>query len=431
MDRLLIKRIATLTIPAVITNITTPLLAITDVTIMGHIGDASFLAAIAVGATMFNMLYWLFGFLRMGASGLTAQAYGASDHSETYATLTRGILLAFAIGMIFIVVRQPLSNILLMIMDSDECTRTMASDYFNICIWGAPAMLGSFAMTGWLIGMQNTRIPMWVAIFTDVFNIALSLVLVFGLGMGMHGVATGTLMAQWGGFLLAVAHAIRKYGFQTMRIGDIMDIDKLKRFFRINSDIFLRTLCLVAITMWFTRTGAQQGTVMLAVNALLMQLFTLFSFFMDGTAFAGEALCGRYTGAGDNSMLRRTVKYLLAAGAGLAMLFTLIYILFGMEFMKLLSSDLTVINLSRNFIQWAILIPAASFGAFIWDGIFIGLTRTRAMLGSMAWATAVFFAIYAAAFPSLANHGLWIAFLSYLLTRGVALTLLGRKYISN
>lgn len=191
MDRLLIKRIATLTIPAVITNITTPLLAITDVTIMGHIGDASFLAAIAVGATMFNMLYWLFGFLRMGASGLTAQAYGASDHSETYATLTRGILLAFAIGMIFIVVRQPLSNILLMIMDSDECTRTMASDYFNICIWGAPAMLGSFAMTGWLIGMQNTRIPMWVAIFTDVFNIALSLVLVFGLGMGMHGVATG------------------------------------------------------------------------------------------------------------------------------------------------------------------------------------------------------------------------------------------------
>ncbi len=419
--------IAALSLPAVITNITTPILALTDVAIVGHMGSAIFIAAIAVGGTMFNTMFWLFGFLRMGSSGLTAQAYGAGDRRGAQTVLARSLLLALLIGIAMIAAREPVCSLLFDLLDVDGSTASVARSYFMIVVWSAPAVLGLYSLTGWFVGMQDSRTPMWVSLFVDVFNIGASLMFVFLIRMKIEGVATGTLVAQWAGFLLALFLAVRKYGWHKVGFRNL--IDGLPRFFRINSDIFLRTVCLVAVTLWFTRTGAMQGPVMLAVNALLMQLFTLYSFFMDGLAFASEALCGRYLGAGDRPMLSLSVRSLMGVGIILALVFTAVYVGCGEWVMELLSSDRPVVELARHYSVWAMMVPLVGFGAFLWDGVFIGLTRTRMMLISMATAMLTFFALYYLLFPMLGNHGLWIAFLGYLLMRGVVLTIAGREYL--
>ena len=419
--------IAALSLPAVITNITTPILALTDVAIVGHMGSAIFIAAIAVGGTMFNTMFWLFGFLRMGSSGLTAQAYGAGDRRGAQTVLARSLLLALLIGIAMIAAREPVCSLLFDLLDVDGSTASVARSYFMIVVWSAPAVLGLYSLTGWFVGMQDSRTPMWVSLFVDVFNIGASLMFVFLIRMKIEGVATGTLVAQWAGFLLALFLAVRQYGWHKVGFRNL--IDGLPRFFRINSDIFLRTVCLVAVTLWFTRTGAMQGPVMLAVNALLMQLFTLYSFFMDGLAFASEALCGRYLGAGDRPMLSLSVRSLMGVGIILALVFTAVYVGCGEWVMELLSSDRPVVELARHYSVWAMMVPLVGFGAFLWDGVFIGLTRTRMMLISMATAMLTFFALYYLLFPMLGNHGLWIAFLGYLLMRGVVLTIAGREYL--
>lgn len=422
-----LRMIAALSLPAVITNITTPILALTDVAIVGHMGSAIFIAAIAVGGTMFNTMFWLFGFLRMGSSGLTAQAYGAGDRRGAQTVLARSLLLALLIGIAMIAAREPVCSLLFDLLDVDGTTASVARSYFMIVVWSAPAVLGLYSLTGWFVGMQDSRTPMWVSLFVDVFNIGASLMFVFLIRMKIEGVATGTLVAQWAGFLLALFLAVRKYGWHKVGFRNL--IDGLPRFFRINSDIFLRTVCLVAVTLWFTRTGAMQGPVMLAVNALLMQLFTLYSFFMDGLAFASEALCGRYLGAGDRPMLSLSVRSLMGVGIILALVFTAVYVGCGEWVMEMLSSDRPVVELARHYSVWAMMVPLVGFGAFLWDGVFIGLTRTRMMLISMATAMITFFALYYLLFPMLGNHGLWIAFLGYLLMRGVVLTIAGREYL--
>ncbi|MDE7025172.1 MAG: MATE family efflux transporter [Paramuribaculum sp.] len=425
----LISGIAALAIPAIITNITTPILGLTDMAIVGHIGGAVLIAAIAVGGSAFNMLYWLCGFLRMGTSGLTAQYFGAHDSKSCSTVLARAMIVAMSIGVSIVVLQQPVFNGIMMFMDCDDATRITVHTYFSICIWGAPAVLGTFVLTGWWLGMQNSRTPMWVSIFINLFNISVSLIMVFGGGLHIEGVAIGTLSAQWAGFLLGTWLCKRKYTITIPPLCQLLQWAEIKKFFRINTDIFLRTICLVCVTMWFTRIGAMQGALMLAVNALLMQLFTLFSFFMDGFAFAAEALCGRFKGSGNITMLRRTVRTLMTSAGVVALTFTIIYALAGNEALRLLSSDRQVISTSGEYYRWAVSIPLSGFAAFMWDGVSIGISATRRMLMSMLCSTALFFLIYAIAYPMTGNHGLWLAFIAYLLTRGIALWLLNRKYL--
>lgn len=422
------RAILALSVPAIVTNITTPVLGITDVAIAGHLGSTVFIAAIAIGSNMFNLLYWMFGFLRMGSSGLTAQAYGASDCKGYSLVLWRAMLIALCIGCVMIIFRHPLCRLMLYCMDVSGETYSVSQSYFEICIWGSPAVLGTFALTGWFVGMQNSRITMCVSLIIDIVNILLSLTFVFAAGMKLNGLATGTLCAQWVGFAIGLFLCLRKYHPIVPAWKEIVEWSGLKRFFSVNIDIFLRTLCLVTVTMWFTRAGAAQGDTMLAVNALLMQMFTIFSFFMDGFAFSGEALCGRFKGAGDYLRFRRTVSLLLISGGCLAMVFTALYTFFGSEFINLLTDDLTVVSGAKDYFWWAVSIPAVGFMAFTWDGIFIGATETRSMLASMALATFMFFLVYFAAYPSLSNHGLWLAFISYLAVRGIALAVMARKY---
>ncbi len=412
-----------LAVPSIVTNITTPLLALMDVTIAGHMGAPVYIAAIAVGGSMFNMLYWLFGFLRMGSSGLTAQAFGRGDSVAVTTVLRQALFVAVVVGCVMILLQGPVCALILRFMDTDVATSAMASEYFRILIWGAPPYLATFALSGWFLGMQNSRVTMWVSILINVTNIAVSLTLVYVAHMGIAGIATGTLTAQWIGFIVLFILACRRFDHPAVAWREILSVAQLRRFFKVNTDIFLRTVCLVAVTMWFTRMGAVQGDRMLAVNALLMQFFTLFSYFMDGFAFAGEALTGRFVGAADRVMLHRFVVALLKWGGAVALMFGLAYVLFGDLLLGLLSSDEGIVAIAHDYLWWSATVPFVGFLAFTWDGVFIGATATRWMLLSMAVATVAFFVIEAFAFPLLGNHGLWLAFVCYLLIRGIILSI--------
>ena len=420
--------IRSIALPAIVSNITTPILSLVDVAITGHIGDAVYIGAIALGGTVFNILYWLFNFLRMGTSGLTAQAYGAADRRRTNLILWRSLAVGLALGIAIIALGAPCGHFVLEFMDADDSTQALASHYFSICIYGAPAVMATYAFTGWFIGMQNSRAPMWVAIATNVVNIAVSASLVFGFGLKIEGVATGTTVAQWFGAIMAMLIILRKYSPERMPWRDILMRSGLVSFFKINSDIFLRTACLVAVTLWFTHAGAVKGVDILAANALLLQLFMLFSFFMDGFAFAGEALAGKYYGRGDSSALKTLIKSLMKTGVICALCFAVLYIVAGEQFLGLLAEDRDVLMVARRYMPWAVAVPLCGFAAFIWDGILIGLTRTRAMLIAMAAAMIIFFGMYFMLYGTMANDALWLSFCAYLATRGTAETILYRRF---
>ena len=436
-----------LAIPSIVSNITVPLLGLVDVAIMGHIGDARFIGAIAVGSMIFNVMYWLFGFLRMGTSGLTAQAYGRENQAETALILRQSLMVALGIGMLIILLQWPLRVLALWLMQPSEEVAQIVTPYYNICVWGAPAVLGLYAMTGWYVGMQNTRIPMMVAIIQNVVNILASLFFVFALHMQAEGVALGTLVAQWAGFALSlklrvesVECRVDSVEFATARQDPLNEktgavanstLSTLhSTLSTVNRDIFLRTLCLVAVNLYFTSAGAQQGTLVLAVNTLLMQLFTIFSYFMDGFAYAGEALAGRYYGAGNQKMLQSVVRCLFGWGTAMVVLFTLLYGVGGETFLTLLTSDHEVISASSEYFVWALLIPVCGMAAFVWDGIFIGITATRGMLEACFLAALAFFAIWFLGRNALGNHALWLALNIYLLLRGVVQTIVYQKRLA-
>ena len=454
------KQILDIAVPSIVSNITVPLLGLVDVAITGHLGAASYIGAIALGGMLFNIIYWIFAFLRMGTSGLTSQSLGRGDSDNIIRMLARSIAIAFAIAVTLLVLQVPLRELGLLIMQPTEEVRQLTVTYYNICIWGAPATLGLFALTGWFIGMQNSKIPMMIAITQNVVNILVSLVLVFGLGMRVEGVASGTLIAQWCGFLMGCFLCWRNYFGKNPITEDIQPLRyylyptsnthhpspithqpspinpqpstfnhqpspiTYKAFFRINRDIFFRTLCMVCVMMFFTSAGSWQGEVVLAVNTLLMQLYLLVSYIMDGFANAGEALSGKFYGAGDNDALRTTVRRIFFWGTVTAVAFTVTYIAGGKHFLRLLTDEPSVVEASTSYVWWAYLVPFCSVAAFMWDGIFIGLTASRQMLLSMFVAAATFFIVYFIAAKPLGNHGLWFAFMCYMFIRGVIQTFL-------
>ncbi len=415
------RQILAIALPAIVSNITTPVLGLVDVAIVGHIGAADYIGAVAVGTAMFNMIYWIFGFLRMGTAGLTSQAYGANDAKAIAATLGRSMLLAVVFATTLMLLSYPICKGALLFFEANADIARIAQTYFLIGILGAIPSLGMFALNGWFLGMQNTRIPMYVALLTNIVNIMTSITLVFGLGMRIEGVAVGTITAQWLGFIVALVVLYRKYHIPWPHLSDLLIRSEMVRFFKVNFDIFLRTLCLVIVTVWFTRAGSLLSEEILAANALLMQLFMLFSYFSDGLAFAGEALSGKNYGARDFDGLRRVVSALMRGGALIAVVFTLLYFFGGNLFLTMLTNDATVIDVAQTYLPWAVCVPACGIVAFMYDGVCIGLTYTRLMLYSIAGATAAYFILYYALTPSLANHALWIAYLSYLFIRGLYL----------
>lgn len=423
------REILGIALPAIVSNITVPLLGLVDVTIVGHLGDASYIGAIAVGGMLFNIIYWIFGFLRMGTSGMTAQLYGKQNRTEIVQMLVRSAVIGGGIALVLIALQIPIREGAFLLIQPTETVGRLATTYFHICIWGAPAMLGLYGLTGWYIGMQNSRIPMLIAITQNVVNIAASLCLVYLYGMKVEGVALGTLIAQYAGLLMGILLWIRHYGYlrSSFHREGLFRRPVMTRFFEVNRDIFLRTLCLVAVTLFFTSAGAGQGDIILAVNTLLMQLFTLYSYIMDGFAYAGEALSGKFIGAGDRSSFSTTVRRLFGWGTAMALMFTAVYALGGQNFLNLLTDNTSVTEASSDFFGWALLVPAVGMAAFIWDGIYIGATYTRGMLQAMGVAAALFFLLYYSLYSIWGNHALWLAFLIYLSARGLVQTILARR----
>lgn len=420
------QRILHIAIPSIISNITVPLLGLIDVTIVGHLGSASYIGAIAVGSMLFNMIYWIFGFLRMGTSGLTAQSYGAHDLKEVTRILLRSTGISLMLALALLVLQYPIRLIAFELIDTSAEVQQLATLYFHICIWGAPATLGLYSFSGWFIGMQNSRFPMFIAITQNIVNIVASLLFVFVFGMKVEGVALGTLIAQYAGLFMAYLLWLRYYRPLRKYISrkQLFTHDAMKRLFQVNRDIFLRTLCLVAVTVFFTSTGAAFGDVVLAVNTLLMQLFTLFSYIMDGFAYAGEALTGKYIGAGNRQELQRTIRHLFGWGIALSLAFTLLYGIGGKEFLGLLTNEQSVISASGDYFYWVLAIPLAGFAAFLLDGICIGATSTHIMLKAMVVASGSFFLIYYSLHNVLHNHALWLGFIVYLALRGIMQALL-------
>ena len=429
------KEILSLAIPSIVTNITVPLLGLVDVAIVGHMGDASYIGAIAVGTMMMNVICWLFGFLRMGTSGMTSQAYGRGDSKEAATILFQAIALGAAIGILFVLFQPLLLRLFLFFMRPSDEIRAFASVYFHVCVFGLPAALVMYGLTGWFIGMQDTRTPMTVSIFQNIVNIMTSLLLVYVFGMKVEGVALGPLTAQYSGLLLALYILRRKYAshyqllFSQFTLKPVVYSSfsykhTLNRFFRVNRDIFLRTLFLVAVNAAFTSVGSRQGDVILAVNTLLFQFFTLYSYIMDGFAYAGEAICGKYYGAGNAPSFHACIRRLFAWGVIMTVVYTAAYYFGANDILHVLSNEQTVIEASEPYLLWVALIPVAGMGAFIWDGVFIGITDSRGMLLSCFVAAIVFAIILSLFFTTMGNHALWLALLSYLLARGVMQTML-------
>ncbi len=413
------REINAIALPAIVSNITTPLLGLVDMAITGHIGGAAFIGAVAIASTVFNITYWLFNFLRMGTSGPVAQAYGAGDSREIDAMLWRSLIVALVLGVVILAAGLGSSSFLIDFMDADRNSSNLALRYFSICILAAPAVMTTYALTGWLIGMQNSRIPMVVAIATDIVNIALSTALVFGFHMRLEGIAIGTLTAQYFGAAMCFIIIYRKYSPRRVELRYIFCANPLLRFFRINTDFFFRTACMVAVTLWFTHAGAKSGVDILAANALLLQLFMLFSYFMDGFAFAGEALAGKYTGRADHTALATLINSLMKTGLTFAGIFTVLYAALGREFLQILADSTEVTDTAVHFLPWAVAVPVCGFAAFLWDGIYVGLTRTRIMLASTAIAMLAFFILCMALTPAMGNNALWLAFCTYLAVRGL------------
>ena len=425
------KRILQIAVPSIISNITVPLLGLIDVTIVGHLGAAAYIGAIAVGGMLFNIIYWIFGFLRMGTSGMTSQAYGKHDLDEVARLLLRSVGVGLLIAIILVALQYPIRKLAFTFIQTTEEVERLATLYFRICIWGAPAMLGLYGFAGWFIGMQNSRFPMYIAITQNIVNIAASLCFVYLFHMKVAGVAWGTLTAQYAGFLMALLLWRRYYGGLKKHVAwhEVLKKEAMLRFFQVNRDIFLRTLCLVIVTLFFTSAGAAQGEIVLAVNTLLMQLFTLFSYIMDGFAYSGEALVGKYVGANNRLALYRTVRQLFIWGVGLSTGFTLLYFFGGKSFLGLLTNETSVIREAGNYFYWVLAIPLTGFAAFLWDGIFIGATATRQMFYSMLVASGSFFLVYYSLHEWMGNHALWLAFVVYLSLRGIMQAVLSRKIL--
>ena len=446
------RQILQIALPSIVSNITVPLLGMIDVAIVGHMGSPVFIGAVAVGSMIFNLVYWLFGFLRMGSSGLTSQALGRRDLTEVARLLVRSMVIALGIAVLLIVLQMPMKWAAFLLIGPTEDVAPFASTYFDIVIWGAPASLALFSLMGWFIGMQNTRFPMVISIMQNVVNILTSLTLVYGFGMKIEGVALGTVIAQYTGFIVAggllwhyYGRLFRGYGgtgvrrYENTSATDISrsplppylrTLETLK-FLSINRDIFLRTLCLVAVNLYFTSAGARSGAVILSVNTVMMQLYLFFSYFMDGFAYAGEALGGRAYGAQNKTTFHETLRRLWLWTLIVTTVYTLLYICCGEWIISILTDEPQVIEASQTYLWWVWFIPAAGCVAFIWDGIFIGITATRGMLVSSFLSALLFFGVYEAVRGVIGNHGLWLAMVVYLLMRGVLQTIWYRLRIIN
>ena len=428
------RQILQLALPNIITNLTVPLLGMADFALMGHLKADStlYVGAIALGTTIFNVLYMSLGFLRMGTSGFTAQAFGAKNRQNMQLGLQRSLLVAFMLAGGLLLFQYPIQWIAFKLLDGSQEVKELARQYFYIRILAAPATLALYSFYGWFLGMQNAKIPMTIAIVVNSVNIVLNFVFVYGFHMNSNGVALASVIAQYSGLALAFYFLKRKYKPLTKILSRsiIMQKEGILAFFRLNGDIFIRTLLLIFALSFFTSQSARLGNNTLAVNSLLFQFFFFFSYFADGFAYAGEALTGKAKGAHSLSQLKHTIRQLFLWGMGIALLTSVTYLIGLKSFMHIMTNNSELLALAKNYYFWVVLLPITSLAAFIWDGVYVGVTASKAMRNTMVIASLfVFLPAFYLSFPSLHNHGLWLALHLFMLSRGLSMWLWAPKAI--
>lgn len=416
------RTVLTIAIPIVISNLSTPLLGLSDTAVMGRMGDPKYIGAVALGALIFTMVYWTFGFLRMGTTGLTAQAEGAGDGEEIRASLGRALLISGFIGVCLILLQWPISFIAFSLLDGGDEIERLARVYFDIRIWSAPAALANYAIAGWFIGLGRAKIALILQVFLNLVNLFFNIWLALGLGWGVAGIALGTLIAEGSAAVLGLAfaaHALKLYPGVWTR-ARLLDAARLARTIAVNRDIMIRTIVLLLSFAWFTAKSAEAGPVVLAVNSILLQFVTISAFFLDGFALSAETLVGKATGARDGRAFDLSVKLSTLWAAGMSLLLTLGIFIFGGAAIDFLTLDAQVRETARAYLVWAAVLPVLSVWCYQLDGIFIGATRSTEMRNAALVSSGIFLALWWLFLP-FGNHGLWAALAGFNLTRALSL----------
>lgn len=417
------RRILRLAIPNIISNITVPLVGMANLAIIGRLGVDTMIGGLAIGSSLFNFIYWNFAFLRMGTSGLVAQAYGGRNMSEIMAVLLRSLFMALLVAIILVGFQGWIGPLLFKMMNGSEEAMYYGAQYFYARIWAAPATLSLFAFQGWFIGMQNSRFPMYISILVNIINIGFGIWFTLHLDMGIAGVARAAVIAQYTGLVTAIALWLVYYR-RFWKYADIkasINLKPLLKFLAVNRDIFLRTLCVVIVYTFFTAASTTMGDTLLAVNTLLMQLFTLYSYMMDGFAYAAESLIGRYVGARNGEMVQRYLNRLLMWSAGVAVLYMLVYAFLWKDILRLFTDSVAILTMAGDYVYWMLAVPLVSFAAFLVDGALIGATKTAIMRNNVFYSMVAFFVIFYSLRGVMGNNALWLAYLSFVGLRSVLL----------
>ncbi|MFL9965437.1 MATE family efflux transporter [Paraburkholderia sediminicola] len=417
------RRVLALAFPIVLANLTQPILGAVDTAVAGHLDSASYLGGVALGGLFFNFVFWGFGFLRMGTTGLVAQAHGADDQAELRNTVIRALLMAGAIGAVVLALQLPLIDYALRLIGGSDAVQRHARIYCHARIWAAPLALGNYVVLGWLLGTQRVRLALLSQVFINSANIVAVLLYVYVFDWGVAGIGAATATADALGFVLGAAllwHG-RPRGLPALKGAALFDAAALKRLVVLNRDIFVRTLCLLSSFGWFAHLGARQGDATLAANALLLNFQTFMAYGLDGFAHAAEALVGAAIGARDRHAFAQAVKVTALWSALGALGFALVYWGAGAWIIERLTDQAAVRVAAETYLPWAALSPVISVWGFLLDGVFIGATRTRELMVSMIMSLTVFVAMSSALLTLHGNHGLWAAMLIFMAARGVTL----------
>ena len=425
-------QILRLAIPSILANITIPLVGLVDTAIVGHISNATAIGGIAIGTMLFDLLYWNFGFLRVGTSGMTAQAFGRGDRVECARLFSQSIGIALIGAILIWLIQWMFVNVVLMLVPCSPEVASFAREYFFIRVWAAPATLSLMAFKGWFIGMQDTISPMVTDIVVNVVNMVVSYVLAVYTPMGALGVALGTVIAQFTGLIVALALLLAKYryiwnGLSPVRLA--MDRQGMRRLLSLNGNLFIRSLCFMVVYVGFTSLASKYGDVELAVSTIMMKLFMLFSYFVDGFAYAGEALVGKEFGCREmeskdrNSDIGRVVRLLFAWSLGVGVLFTLLFAIWSEPFHHAMTSDTIVLSRLEDYTAWLIAMPIVSTLAFMWDGVYAGATAGKQIRNAMIYAALAFVLGYLITYQYVDVLSIYIAYFAHLAARVLYLTL--------
>lgn len=417
------RQVLLLAIPIILANLTQPLMSAVDTAVAGHLPGAQHLAGVALGSLLFNFIFWGFGFLRMGTTGVVAQYFGAGKAESVLLTIGRGVLIASTLGLLILLAQQPLIHGGLILLGASQDAAEQARLYAHGRVWSAPFALINYVILGWLLGCQRVRIALAIQILINVVNLAAVLGFVYGLGWGVSGIGRATALADFSGTAVGAWLIWRSHHAQirTTRWAALLEATAMRRLVQINSHIFIRTICLLATMAWFTHLGARQGNALLAANAILLNFLSFTSYGLDGFAHAAETLTGAAVGRRDPKRLARVIRVCLVWGLVGSLLYALVYTLAGSQLIGLLTDQTDIRQLAHIYLAWAVLAPIVSMPAYLYDGVFMGATRTRPLMLIMLGCSSVFLVLSSALLPWLGNHGLWLSFMVFNALRGLSL----------